>query len=66
MRVATVVLQRGTAVLLFTSPFAHCAYTGDMEMLDSEFDKWHMKQMKREDALKKVEDKVKLKFSSCT
>lgn len=28
-------------------------------MLDSEFEKWHSKQMKREDALKKVEEKVK-------
>jgi hypothetical protein len=27
-------------------------------MLDSEFDKWHSKQAKREDALKEVEDKV--------
>lgn len=34
-------------------------FVGDMEMLDAEFDKWHNKQLKREDALKQVEDKVK-------
>lgn len=29
-------------------------------MLESEFDKWHNKQIQREDALKEVEDKVNL------
>lgn len=34
------------------------AYTGDREMLDSEFKRWHDKQKKREEALKQVEDNV--------
>lgn len=33
-------------------------FVGGMEMLDTEFDKWHDKQLKREESLKQVEDKV--------
>ena len=35
-------------------------YVGDNEMLESEFDKWHTKQVKREEALKEVENKVRM------
>ena len=33
-------------------------FIGDREMLESEFQKWHTRQLKREDALKQVEDIV--------
>ncbi len=36
--------------------------TDDTEMLEAEFDKWHRKQLDREDALRKVEDLVSLGY----
>ena len=37
-------------------------YTGDKEMLESEFQKWHDRQVKREDALKEVENRVYIEY----
>ena len=34
----------------------------ETEMLETEFQKWHNRQIKREDALKQVEDKVAAKY----
>lgn len=38
---------------------SHSHYTDEKSMLKSEFQKWHMKEMRREEALKEVEDEVR-------